>query len=259
MSGPGPSPEFRAHAKRFWLATNGAEMRSGLLGLASGILVGVAAIAAIAATGSPGFTLGIVIIATLLAVGVTLLPYRTPKSREAAELVRDHACREAKEWADAFGSPPPRTLKGCERWLREHPTGPGRASLLISLGRLDEAARELDSRPLTTPEGPFEMVLMRAQIATYRGQAPDIEAMRALLATLPDSRRQAARRQCIVTVQAWQAANQGEDAVAVLARGRRVIGILDPASSIERQLLRRVRFPLAIGLGTTVGVIIGGL
>jgi hypothetical protein len=257
MSGPDPSPEFVARAKRFWFATNRPMFRARILGMGMGVLVVVVVIASIVVVRDPRFAIATSIVMAAIAVGVTLLPFREQRSRLAAELVRDHEAREAKEWRAAFGAPLPCTRKDSERWLAEHPHGPGRASILIGLGRLDEAERELDSGEPVTPMERFDASLQRSQIAAFRGQEPDIAGLRAKLADLAGPRDQAAKRQCIVAVQAWHAAERGEDALAVLARGRRVIGLLDPACAIERQMLRLVRFPLFMAGSVVVGVGIG--
>lgn len=62
---------------------------------------------------------------------------------------------------------------------------------------------------------------MVAQLATVRGAAPDLEPLKDLLRTIPDKRRQNARKQCIAHLAAWQAVDRGEDPLEVLARGRR--------------------------------------
>lgn len=177
------------------------------------------------------------IAALLLYVAAMVWVNRTLRRRQAVELSRDHDCREAKEWKEALGGRSPRGRKGMERWLIEHPDGPGRFMPLLALGRIVEAEAEIGRRPARTPEERFDAELMRLQAATVRGTATDVTSLRELLAAIPDRRRQKARMQCVVTLDAWQAADRGDDPLAVLARGRRDIGLLDRSSHTERWIL----------------------
>ena len=236
--GPNPTPaEVQARLKHLTGAIYRPLVEAGWA-LIVALVAGGAAMAATFVVTRDLVAVALVGVAALLLYAAAMVwVNRTLRRRQAVELSRDHDCREAKEWKEALGGRAPRGRKGMERWLAAHPDGPGRFMPLLALGRIEEAEAEIDRRPARTAEERFDAELMRLQAATVRGTAADVTSLRALLAAIPDRRRQKARMQCVVTLDAWQTADRGGDPLEVLARGRHDIGLLDRSSHTERWIL----------------------
>lgn len=235
--------EIASRQRRIAMATNGPLLWGGWIAIGAVVATGILIVLSVSVTREPRIGVIVAGIAVLVSAAVLLLPFRTLRLAQAAEFQRDHACREAREWTAFHGSPLPKTRKGLERWLDEHPRGSGRVTVLMILGRLDQAALELTWRRPSDPEETFEAALLAAQIETLRGHPVEVGTMRELQAAIPDPARRTARAQCIVGLEAWMAVNHGDDAPTVLAAGRREIGLLDPASRIVRIHLGLLALP----------------
>jgi hypothetical protein len=136
-------------------------------------------------------------------------------------------------------------------WLAEHPTGPGRASVLTWLGRLDEAAVAIEQIETTTPEEAFGVDIMRATTRLLAGRAADPAPLHARWTALPDARERRHRRECLALLDAQIAVLDGQDPIPVVAAGRREIGEVHPSMRIERLLARWSLAGLAIVLIST--------
>jgi hypothetical protein len=176
------------------------------------------------ATHSPllGGTVGIGL--SLLAALFAWVPFADPALRAAAELLYDHDCHERAEWKAETGTSMPRGIKAIERWLAEHPTGPGRASLLLPMGRLEETDRAIDALTPKTPEEAFSVAILRQTRALYARDIPELTRLGEGWRSLPDPRERRHRRECLALLEAQVAVDHGQDPIQVLAKARHEVG-----------------------------------
>ncbi len=196
------------------LGTMGKRMIIGFLGSAViGFVVGTA-------TYQPflGTAVGLAL-AALVAV-VAWAPFTDAGFRGAAELYFDHGCHERAEWKTETGTSMPSGIRAIERWLDAHPEGPGRASLLLVVGRIDEADRVIAAKIPTTPVETFEMELLRQTRSLLLGQRPELDRLHAIWPSIPDPRERRHRRECLALLEGELAVAEGGDPIAVLAAAR---------------------------------------
>ncbi len=174
--------------------------------------------------------------------------------RAAVELIQDHDCHERAEWRAETATNVPLTVPEMTRWLTAHPTGPGRASVLLRLGRLAEAAREIEQIEPTTPEEAFGVEILRQNLNLVAGDRADVAALYATWRSLPDSRERRHRRECLALLDAQVAVAAGEDPIPSIARARKEIGHVHASVRIERILARWALIGLATVLIATAAV-----
>lgn len=159
--------------------------------------------------------------------------------RGAFELISDHNCYEQAEWKTETGLPMPRTLAAARAWLREHPDGPGRATILVRLGRLAEARAVIDaSETPETPDIAFARQLEHQVLELYGGGRPDVSRLHADWPSLPEPHERGHRRECLAILDAQIALTTGGDAWAVLAAARPDVGEVDASQRASRFALR---------------------
>jgi hypothetical protein len=188
--------------------------------------------------GSPA--LGALVGAGVMAVttAVAWRPLLRPDIRAAIELMSDHDCHESAEWRRETGTRVPIGVASMERWLTAHPSGPGRASILLRLGRLNEADRAIDAILPKTPEEAFGVEILRATRLLFAGQRPDVSPLRASWPSLPDPRERRHRRECLALLESQIAAADQHDPIPILASARREIEAVHPSMRIERLIVR---------------------
>lgn len=216
----------------------------------AGVVAGLAAAAATLVSGSWVAGLATGLLGGLLALSAAWWDLRDPDLRAALELLRDHDCHERAEWRAETGTRMPRRVPAMRSWLAEHPTGPGRASVLLALGCLDEALAEVESRSAKSPEEAFGLEIIRETASLYRRHRPDLDRLRRLWADLPEGREKRHQRECLALVESAVAAVDGDNAVGVLAAARREIEV-HPSMRIERLLARWALVPLGLVIAAT--------
>ena len=217
---------------------------------AAGVVAGLAAAVVTLVSGSWVAGLATGLLGGLLALCAGWWDLRSPDVRAALELLSDHDCHERAGWRAETGSPMPRRVPAMRSWLADHPTGPGRASVLLALGRLDEALAEVDSASPKGPEEAFGFEIIRETASLYRRRRPDLDRLRRLWAELPEGREKRHRRECLAVVESGVAAIDGYNAVAVLAAARQEIEV-HPSMRIERLLARWALVPLGLMIAAT--------
>ena len=162
------------------------------------------------------------------------------------EVVIDHERLEHAEFRRETGSKRPRGRSAVERWLLDHPTGPGRVSYLVLLGRFGDADRELAVRP---PD-PISEEFLRANDAAarvlYTGGLPDLQPVRAAWERIFDPAQRHLRRECLALEEAMAAAASGRDPVPILAAARRDVGFVSWRSRVEWLVARTALVTLVI-------------
>jgi hypothetical protein len=172
-----------------------------------------------------------------------------PDLRAALELVSDHDCHERAEWKRETGTSVPIGVAAMRRWLVTHPSGPGRASVLLRMGQLEEADRAIDAIDAieaSTPEEAFSVDVLRQTRILLAGETPDSSPLHASWRVLPDGRERRHRRECLALLDAQIAVAGGRDPVPALALARHEIGAVHP-SMRARRLLGRL-FLIAAGV-----------
>jgi hypothetical protein len=175
------------------------------------------------ATREPMLGAGVSLLLAAAVAIISWLPFADPTFRRAAELFHDHNCHERAEWKATTGTPMPRGLPAVERWVAAHPDAPGRASLLVLLGRLDEADRAIANTQPKTPEEAFSLEITRQTRALAAGTVPDTASLHASWRALPDPRERRHRRECLAILDAQIAVEEGRDPLPVMAKGREEI------------------------------------
>ena len=161
-----------------------------------------------------------------------------PDRRGALELINDHHAIEQAEWRAEVGGRIPVGIARQERWLRDHPSGPGRATVLQVLGRLEDADVAINEREPTTPDERFGVELHCATSQLLAGHRPDLAPLAALLPGLPDPAQRHHRRECLALLEALIAVADGQDPLVPLAAARREIDTVAPSARLERLLVR---------------------
>jgi hypothetical protein len=162
-------------------------------------------------------------VGSVIASLIVWRPFRSAEFAAAAELISDHDCHERAEWKAETGTSMPRGLRAAKLWLLAHPTGPGRASLLLPLGRLEEADAAIGAIKTTTPEGEFGVEILRQTRALLVGATPDLSRLHDTWRGLPDPRERRHRRECLALLDAQIAVDAGRDPITELATARREI------------------------------------
>jgi hypothetical protein len=187
-----------------------------VVSIAAGVIAGFVAPEPVVGT--------LVSLTILVAAGVVVWwPLTDPAFSGASELFFDHDCHERAEWKAETGTPMPRGLKGAKQWLLANPIGPGRASMLLPLGRLGEADRAIEAMDPKTPEDAFGIEILRATRILYAGGRPDLGPLHATWRSLPDVRERRHRRECLALLDAEIAFDTGGDPIATLATARQEI------------------------------------
>jgi len=151
-------------------------------------------------------------------------PFHDAGLRAAVELYYDHDCHERAEWKADTGTPMPRGIKAVERWLAAHPSGPGRASLLLPMGRIAEADQAIAAIVPKSPEEAFSVDILRQTRTLLLGGMPDLAPLEERWRSLPDARERRHRRECLALLEAQVAIAAHESPLPVLATARREIG-----------------------------------
>ena len=184
-------------------------------------------------------------------------PILDPDVRAALELISDHDCHERAEWKNETGTSVPRGVAAMRRWLLAHPSGAGRASILLRLGQLEEAAQAIEAIESSTPEEAFGVDILRETRILLTGQTPDLSDLHASWGSLPDPRERRHRRECLALLDAQIAVDRGENPGPPLASARVEIGEVHPSMRAPR-LLARTMF-IAAGVIAVVAVVSAGV
>jgi hypothetical protein len=196
------------------------QLKGMIFGFTLAITIGVGMIVA---TRDSSLGVGLSLVVASAVAVVSWVPFVDPRFRRAAELFYDHNCHELAEWKAKSGTPMPRGIKGVERWVAANPGAPGSASLLVLLGRLDEADEAIARIEPKTPEEAFSVEITRQTRALAAGTLPDTGPLHAAWRKLPDVRERRHRRECLAFLDAQIAVEQGRDPLVEMARGREEI------------------------------------
>jgi hypothetical protein len=169
---------------------------------------------------------------------IALLPFASAGLRGAFELINDHNVHERAEWRAETGTRLPVGIRRQEQWLVDHPMGPGRASVLLALGRLAEADEAIAQIEPATPEEQFGAEILRETSRLLAGQRPELGAMQVSWRALPDALERRHRRECLALLEALVAVADHQDPIPVLATARREIGDVAASMRLERMLGR---------------------
>jgi hypothetical protein len=186
---------------------------------------GLVAAVAYVVFGEPAKPVALALLAGGLVAAVSWRPMGNRVFRAAAELVYDHNCHELEQWKSETGIGMPRTRAGQLRWLDEHPTNNGRASLLLALGRVVEANAAMDAISARSLEDEFDVALLRSTAALYRDGTVDTRPIHDLWRALPPGRERRHRQECTAVLDAMLAFANGNDPTPVLARARRELDV----------------------------------
>ena len=190
----------------------------------------------------------------LVAFAVGWWPISDPDLRAALELVSDHDCHERAQWQRETGTSVPRGVTAMRRWLVAHPSGPGRASVLLRMGQLEEADQAIEAIEPSTPEEAFSVDILRQTRILLAGETPDPSALHASWRVLPDPRERRHRRECLALLDAQIAVAGGGDPVPALALARREIEGVHPSMRAPRLVGRLL---LIAASGIAVAAIVG--
>lgn len=191
--------------------------------------------------------------AALLVAVVLFRSVRERPFRRALELFFDHTCHERWEWQQETGTSLPRTPRAMRKWLDAHPTGPGRASILLTVGELDAADVAIDQIRPATAEELFAVDILRAHRALYGGSIPDVATLRAAWPGLPDERERRHQRECLGLLEAMIAVDRGEDPVRVLAAARDDFPDVHASMRARALLARWIAVPTLISTVVVAG------
>jgi hypothetical protein len=147
---------------------------------------------------------------------LSLVTFRDARLRSAAEICLDHDRIESASWRRTTGTKRPRGRAAMERWLRENPTGPGRVTLLVQLGRFEEADDELARQIRTTPDELFSVASDRQYRIMFTGGTPDLAAVREAWQVITDPGQRHHRRECLALQEAQAGLEEGRDPLAAL-------------------------------------------
>jgi hypothetical protein len=179
-----------------------------------------------------GFAAGVMIGA------IGLLPFANAALRGAIELINDHNAHERAEWRAETGTRIPAGIRQQEQWLVDHPIGPGRATVLLTLGRLPEADAAIAQMEPATPKEQFGVEILRETSRLLAGQRPELGAMASSWRALPDAIERRHRRECLALLEALVAVADHQDPIPVLAAARREIGEVQASMRLHRILGR---------------------
>jgi hypothetical protein len=176
-----------------------------------------------------------------------------PKCRAGLELLFDHDCHERFEWKEETGTNIPRNAVAAGRWLDDHPTGEGRASILLRLGRLVEADAAIAAIEPHTPEEAFGVEIMRKTREQMSGDRPDLSDLHASWRSLPDPRERRHRRECLALLDAQIGVAEHRDPWPLLAQARSEIGEVHRSMRMPWLAARWVAYQL-LAVALAVGV-----
>ena len=142
-------------------------------------------------------------------------------------------------------------------WLERNPSSPGRASILLALGRFDEADRAIETTPVESATDAFDREILRQTSAIFRGRPIALAEAERLRAEIADAAERRDRAQCVITLVALAAVDRGEDPVPILASGLERFGEGAWWRRPRRFLLRALALPLvAAPIGVLLFVLI---
>lgn len=190
----------------------------------------------------------------LVAFAAGWWPMSNPDLRAALELVSDHDCHERAEWKRETGTSVPRGVAAMRRWLLAHPSGPGRASILLRMGQLEEADRAIGAIEPSTQEERFGVEILRLTRILLTGERPDVTALHASWRSLPDPTERRHRRECLALLDAQIAVAASGDPVPALAVARHEIVEVHPSMRAPRLLGRLI---LTTAVAIAVAAIVG--
>jgi hypothetical protein len=253
----GRRPEFAVRSRfcrlQAGLARPFAASYRGLL-VALGIGAGLALVATSASRSPLTGALSGLAAASVIGV-IALLPFADAGLRGALELINDHGTHERAEWRAETGTSIPRGFRRQEQWLVDHPVGPGRATILLILGRLAEANEAIALIEPATPEERFGVEIDRQTSRLLAGQRPELGALSSSWRALPDPVERRHRRECLALLEALVAVADREDPIPILATARQEIGEV-PASMLAWRIVARWA---ALGAVVIVGAAVVGL
>lgn len=211
----------------------------GAIGLIAGLLF--------ARSGSPDGAIGV----AAAAIALEVIPWawlRHADSRAALELVMDHDRYERSEWRRDTGTKRPSNLKRLRAWSEGHPSGPGRASALLRLGRLEEADRAIALMPSSTPDEAFARDILLATRILFAGARPPVADLHASWRLLQDPVERRHLRECLALLDGQIAAAADEPVWPILAAARRDIDLILPGSRTWRLVLTWLRINFLVVL-----------
>jgi hypothetical protein len=176
-----------------------------------------------------------------------------PNRRAGLELLFDHNCHERWEWKQETGTNVPGNAVAARRWLDDHPTGKGRASMLLRVGRLVEADAAIAAIEPDTPEEAFGVEILRKTREQIAGERPDLSALHAAWRSLPDPRERRHQRECLALLDALIAVAERRDPWSLLAPARAEIGEVHRSMRMPWLAARWAAYQL-LTVGLTVGV-----
>lgn len=171
-----------------------------------------------------------------------------PRRRAGFEVVLDHAKRESQAWKARTGTRLPLTVRGAERWLRDNPGLPGRATMLARLGRLDEARAAVLATTPRTPEEDLHNAIFLAQLDVYDRFRPDTTSLHERWRALPETAARDFRRGCLATLDAAMAVDRRGDPWPVMASARPEIKVLLASSRASRYLATVIALHVGVAL-----------
>jgi len=169
--------------------------------------------------------------------------YWSADLRGAAELISDHNCHELAEWRAETGTSIPIGVAAMEQWLANHPSGDGRASVLLRLGRLDEAGVAIDAIEPSTPEEAYGVEILRETMKLLAGRRPDLAMLQSTWRSLPEPRERRHRRECLALLEAEVAVADGQSPLPILVAARHEIA----------EVHRSMRFSRIVGRWALIG------
>lgn len=176
------------------------------------------------ATGEPALGAASGVGVSLLTAMIAWAPLTAPDLRAAVELFFDHDCHERAEWRSETGTDMPRSVSDMKEWVERHPDSPGRASVLLPLGRLVEADEAIAAMTARTPEEAFGMDVLRQTRNLLADGTADTTSLHERWRSLPDPRERLHRRECLALLDGMLAVAADRDPVPVLAAARREVG-----------------------------------
>jgi hypothetical protein len=163
--------------------------------------------------------------------------------RAGLELVLDHDRRERREWKRETGTSIPTNARAAQRWLQANAAGDSgaadaRASMLLRVGRLEEADEAIAAVEPRSPDEAFGLEIGRKTREHMGGGRPDMAQLHASWRELADESERARRRECLAFLDAMIAVADGVDAWPLLARARAEIGHVHRSSRMPSIVAR---------------------
>jgi hypothetical protein len=187
---------------------------SAILGAGLGVLVAYL-------VPDPTAGLGLALVVAIFPVLVAAWPLHDRGVRATVELGLDYERRTKAVWRRVFGSKPPMGRAASRDWLDAQSADARPISMLVMLGRLDEADRSIESASFDDA-APTDVFLFEVIVQTRRlvgGQRPELEALREHWRTLPDADRGLAR-EVLAVLEAHVVAVDGRGPATVMIGAR---------------------------------------